>query len=246
MRHIVYIGVDDTDVIGSIGTGKVARGLASHLVELGLGTSRGVSRHQLLVDPRVRYTSHNSSKGLAIETERSVIEFYQPAADWLSHNFASGADPGLCICDEERVSAQIIIFGRKAVTEVLTKQAACDLAAKYGIFLKGIGGDEGGVIGALASVGLRAWGNEGRLVDLPGIHEITGLITVGDLLSRTPIKAVQKTDGTKLGKDEIIDSKDWIRPSLVDGEPVLKVEHVMSSPGKLVWVSIEKRMKGDD
>ena len=45
---------------------KVARGLAERLESLGLGKSLGVSRHQLLVDNRIRYTSHNSSKGLAL------------------------------------------------------------------------------------------------------------------------------------------------------------------------------------
>ena len=43
MSGIVYIGVDDTDVIGSPGTGKVARGLAKLLTELGLAESLGVS-----------------------------------------------------------------------------------------------------------------------------------------------------------------------------------------------------------
>ena len=50
MSRIVYIGLDDTDVIGSRGTGRVARALADLLVGAGLGDSLGVTRHQLLVD----------------------------------------------------------------------------------------------------------------------------------------------------------------------------------------------------
>jgi hypothetical protein len=65
-EKIVYIGVDDTDTLDSIGTGRVARGLAGYLENLGLGKSLGVSRHQLLVHDQIKYTSHNSSKGLAI------------------------------------------------------------------------------------------------------------------------------------------------------------------------------------
>jgi hypothetical protein len=246
MSYIVYIGVDDTDIIGSVGTGKVARGLAARLVELGLGESLGVSRHQLLVDPHIKYTSHNSSKGLAIKTDRNVTEFYQPSADYIKGIFQPGSDPGLCIAGEKDVDEEIIQWGKRAVTNVLTMQGAIDLAAKHKIFLKGLGGDSGGVIGALASVGLRAWGNEGRLVDLPGIHEITGLITVADLLARTPIHSVQDTEGKPVAKNEIINSLDWIRPSLVGGRPVLRVSPTTDNAGKKVWLNIEKRSKGDD
>ena len=243
---LIYIGVDDTDIIGSVGTGKVARGLAAHLVELGLGESLGVSRHQLLVDPRVKYTSHNSAKGLVIKTDRDVKDFCQPSSDYIKGVFQPGSDPGLCIAGERDIDEEIIRWGKRAVTEVLTMQGAIDLAAKHKIFLKGLGGDNGGVIGALASVGLRAWGNEGRLVDLPGIHEITGLISVAELLSLTPIDSVQQIDGTPVGKNEIIDSLDWIRPSLVDGRPVLRVSSTTDSAGKKIWLNIEKRSKGDD
>ena len=53
MNRIVYIGIDDTDNLNSVGTGRVARGLARSLVEAGFGDSLGVSRHQLLVHPDI-------------------------------------------------------------------------------------------------------------------------------------------------------------------------------------------------
>jgi hypothetical protein len=74
MQQIVYIGVDDTDIIGSPGTGKIARGLAEYLESLGFGYSRGVIRHQLLIDPRIPCTSHNSSKCVLFETDRHPAE----------------------------------------------------------------------------------------------------------------------------------------------------------------------------
>ena len=246
MSYIIYIGVDDTDIIGSVGTGKVARGLAARLIELGLGESLGVGRHQLLVDPRVKYTSHNSSKSLAMKTDSDIKEFYEPAAEFIKGISQPGSDPGLCIAAEKDVDEEIETWGKRAKIEVLTMKDAIDMASGHKVFLKGLGGDNGGVIGALASVGLRSWGNEGRLVDLAGINDVKGMITVAELLKATPIEAVQDASGKLIGKNEVIDSKDWMKPSLVGGRPILRVTPSTDSSGKRIWLNMEKRMKGDD
>ena len=52
----------------------------------------------------------------------------------------------------------IIEYAYSSKKVLLCKDDAINLAAKYNIFLKELGGDGGGVIGALASVGLRAAG----------------------------------------------------------------------------------------
>lgn len=242
MSTIAYIGVDDTDVIGSPGTGKVARGLARHLAELGLAESLGVSRHQLLVHPQVKYTSHNSSKGIAVKTDKPVSELHQPCISYVKSCFASGSDPGLCICSEDNVTAEILAYGHRAETVVLTKKEAMALAAKHDIFLRELGGDGGGVIGALAAVGLRASGNNGRLVDGRGVREIKGVVSVAEIKQRTDIESVQDTQGRVLSDGEMIDSLDWIRPSLVKGKAVLRVRLAQKS-GREVWVPAEKRLK---
>jgi hypothetical protein len=165
----------------------------------------------------------------------------EPAIEYLMSCFQSGADPGLCICPDSQVSDKIVRFGKQAITTVLSKQDAIELAAQYKIFLKDLGGTGDGVIGALSAVGLRAWGNEGRLVDLPGIHEIKGLISVADLLASTPIMAVQDSEGKPLDTNEVIDSLDWIRPSLVGGQPVLRVQPKAKHGTSGIWVSIERK-----
>jgi len=136
MSSIIYIGVDDTDVIGSVGTGRVARGLAKCFTDIGLGTSLGVSRHQLLVDKRIQYTSHNSSKGLAFVTDQDADEFVLPALDYMKTCFLARFRSGLCICSEGKINDEIIQFGQTAVKQVLRKQDAIKLAAKYKVFLK--------------------------------------------------------------------------------------------------------------
>jgi len=242
MSGIIYIGVDDTDVMGSPGTGKITRGLAQHLADSGLAVSLGVSRHQLLVDPLVKYTSHNSSKGIALRTDKSVLAFYQPCISYLESCFQPGADPGLCVCDEEQVTEDVIIFGQRAETTVLSKEEALEMAAKNNIFLRELGGDGGGVIGALAAVGLRASGNDGRLVDVKGVRDIKGLVSVAEIKQRTSIQSVQDTQGRVVSDDELIDSLGWIRPSLVGGRAVLRVK-LTQKAGRQIWLPAEKRLK---
>jgi hypothetical protein len=240
---MIYIGIDDTDMPGGPGTGRIAKGLAERLVnQLGV-KSLGVSRHQLLIDSRVRSTSHNSSKGLAIITDRPEADLYEPAIDYMKSVFVEGADPGLCICPADRMDPEIIEYAAKCQTTLMTKEMAIDLAARHAIYLKELGGDGGGVIGALASVGLRAAGNDGRVVDLKGIKEIKGLITVAEVLAQTDIVRVQDTQGNTLGRGEVVDSRDWLRPSLVDGEPVLVVKPSVGSEGQRLWLGTEKKFK---
>jgi hypothetical protein len=238
---IIFIGVDDTDILGSAGTGRVARGLADCFMAAGLGVSLGVSRHQLLVDSHIPYTSHNSSKGLAFKTESAPAAFIEQGINYLKNCVPAGSDPGLCICAESQATQDVIAWGKRAQTEVLTKKESKALALKYSIILREIGGDGGGIIGALAAVGLRATGNDGRLVTLPGIKEIKGMVTVSQILSASDIKAVRDESGKELRADEIIDSKDWIRPTLINGQPVLKVKPVRQVEGKTIWQSIEQR-----
>jgi len=246
MTSILYIGVDDTDIIGSVGTGRVAHGLAKCFSDLNLGISLGVSRHQLLVDKRIQYTSHNSSKGLAIKTDRQPANFVEQAIEYMKTCYLPGSDPGLCICAENQINNEIMRFGQRAITEVLSKKDSLNLAAKYNVFLRELGGSGDGIIGALAAVGLRAWGNEGRLVDLPGIHDFKGRVTVGEILAGSPITAVQDEDGHRIDNSEIIESFNWIRPSLVGGAPVLRVRPVLTGKDRR-WVMIEQkhREKGE-
>jgi len=237
---IVYLGIDDTDIPGSPGTGRVARGLAKHLEKHGLAQSLGVSRHQLLVDPHIRYTSHNSAKGIAINIEATTAQLLDASLEYMAGCYQTGADPGLCICPESQVDDEIIEYGRLAVSSIITKQAAADLAQKKGIILKELGGTGDGIIGALAAVGLRAGGNDGRLVDLRGIHDIKGTITADYIKKNTDIDRVENVDGFILEDAELIDSLDRIRPNLRSGKPVLRVERDIATGH---WIPVEHKLK---
>ncbi len=237
---IVYIGIDDTDVPGSPGTGRVARGLVKHLEKLNFAVSLGVSRHQLLVNPQIKYTSHNSAKGIVIKTAATMEQLLEASREYMAGCYQEGADPGLCLCLESQVDNEILEYGRRVMSSVITKQAAAGLAQKKGIILQELGGTGDGIIGALAAIGLRAGGNDGRLVDLRGIHDIKGTITVAYLKERTAIDRVEDINGTVLQDSESIDSQDRIRPNLRGGKPVLRVER---DTGTGHWIPVERKLK---
>ena len=62
---MILIGLDDTDVLDSRGTGHLAREIAGRLkADYDL---LGVTRHQLLVDPRVPCTKNNSCSAILLD-----------------------------------------------------------------------------------------------------------------------------------------------------------------------------------
>ena len=123
-------------------------------------------RHQLFFDPRVPYTSKNGSASLRIRGDSGAINdlialLQREMRAW----YVPGSDPGLCVA--ETVPDDVRAFGLRCQGEVVTQEEARDLAARHGLHLEAFGGTEGGVIGALAAVGLLAGGDDGRVVHLP-------------------------------------------------------------------------------
>jgi len=243
MKRVVYIGVDDTDVPGSPGTGRIARDIGLLMEGRGLGRMRGVIRHQLLVADGIPYTSHNSSKCIEFETEKDLQSLANVCIYYFKENFLEGSDPGTCVCEKDAVSEKVIDWGNRAVEDVLTKAAAYELAGEEGIILDEHGGTGGGVIGALAAVGLSAGGNAGRYVQMRGIKEVTGLVTVGALLRDTDISAVIDENGEPLSPEETIDSLGWVRPSLIGGSPVLQVKAAERPGIKGLWEPVLRSKK---
>jgi tRNA(Ile2) C34 agmatinyltransferase TiaS len=172
------IGIDDTDNLESRGTGNLARQIASELSHF--SHVLGVTRHQLLVDPRVPYTKNNSSAAIFVETSEKPEQLLDYVLSLMSSSIQTGSDPGLCLA--ANVPQDVSTFGYRAKRELVTQKEARALAAVNSIYLHGISGDEGGVIGALAAVGLAASGDDGRYIQLGMIRELTGLQPIKSLL----------------------------------------------------------------
>ena len=216
MRYI--IGIDDTDNIESRGTGHLARFMAAALAQE--FSVHGVTRHQLLEDERVPMTAKNSCAGIIFEGEAYPLEeIALYARKVMLDDFQTGSDPGLCVAS--KVPPEIIAYGQRAQREFLRQQEPRELAAAHGINLEGLGGDEDGVIGALAAVGLVAQGSDGRYVLVGAIRDLEGLRPI-DAVLNAGVSAIQTIDGHSVTDGLILTEK--MRPARRNGEPVLFVE----------------------
>lgn len=158
------ISMDDTDNLETHGTGWLVEDARTRMRAMDWGEFSMISRHQLYVHPDIPYTSHNSSMVFTADLRVDLDELVAFLSDFLRTESAPGSDPGLCVTGELDCAGRerLIAFGRSAKDTVLTKGQAYDLAASLGIHLSEHGGTGGGVIGALAGVGLRLWGDDGR------------------------------------------------------------------------------------
>ncbi len=173
MRYL--LGIDDTDNLESRGTGHRVRQMADFLGQGGLARPLGITRHQLLVSPEIPYTSHNSSACLVVEsTLPSTDALWEAACDFLLRESAPGSDAGLCLAAWGAVGVSVLAFGTRAKQVVLTQAEAAETARNQDLRLIGLTGTHGGIIGALAGVGLHVGGNDGRYLWLPGLRELQG------------------------------------------------------------------------
>ncbi len=230
---MIYIGLDDTDNKTSRGTGRLARAMAATLSER--YRVWGITRHQLLVDPRVPYTSHNSSATLHLMEDGDVnlAALADEAQAIMLADFQDGSDPGLCIA--RTIVPEMVQFGQRAKAEVVDQAQARDLAERSDCILRGLGGTQDGVIGALAGVGLAATGEDGRFILLGAMRELDGVQTVQAILD-SGIRQVRSMDGQTL-KDGLIDTGGRLRPAFRQGRPILFVTPQESDP--TLWVQVK-------
>jgi hypothetical protein len=218
---MILIGIDDTDVLGSKGTNQLAKAIVQTLADRYACVR--IVRHQLLSDPRVPYTSKNGSASIALEPRGAVDcadlidTFRQVMKEW----YVEGSDPGLCV-DINGTADAVSNFGRRCQQEVVTQWEAREVAAAHGLHLEGLGGTEGGVIGALAAVGLAATADDGRIVQHGEWPD--------DLMEWQPVPAIRERgidicdmDSLSDVQQGIVDLHKRLRPNVRNGRGVLFV-----------------------
>ena len=218
---MIYVGIDDTDTLDSPGTNQLARALVRQIAAR--WRCLLIVRHQLLEDPRVPCTSHNGSASILLEPQdgagvESLVEELRAA---MCQRFVAGSDPGLCVATA--VPLPVAEFGGRCQREFVEQSEARELASRHKLYLRGLGGTEGGVIGALAAVGLAAGGDDGRIVqigewpdDLDGVQEIARLHQRGVQVRRLESSEVVTSGRVDVGKH--------LRPNYRRGQAVLFVE----------------------
>jgi hypothetical protein len=217
------IGVDDTDNLESRGTGYRVRELAGWLAKNELAEPKRITRHQLLVHPEIPYTSHNSSACILVETD-TARDVWDASREFLMMTSASGSDVGLCLAEWISVAEEVQSFGRRAKVEVLTMPEAEQTALKANIRCEGLRGTGGGIIGALAGIGLHRAGNDGRFLWLPGLRELNGKYVVTEVIAKGHIERICTLNHKDLSPEEVVDLGEWVRPVLLNGKSTLFVE----------------------
>lgn len=236
----LLIGIDDTDNKESRGTGYRSRKLGVLIEKNDLGEVYSISRHQLFVNPQIPYTSQNSSACLFVETcetERIIVL----CRNFLLEDSADGSDVGLCIHPYEKISEEIISWGLDAKKTVLSKEKARTLAKKKNIFLEGLTGTHDGIIGALAAIGLRKQGDDGRCIWLAGkeLRDLKGIISSDEITSLTGIEKIVNSNFEPINKNIQIDVGEWVRPILKNHKPTIIVEEDKSNE-RINWKCVSK------
>jgi tRNA(Ile2) C34 agmatinyltransferase TiaS len=237
---IYYIGIDDTDNLESRGTGHRARQLGTTLEEAGIARLICITRHQLLVHKDIPYTSHNSSACLMMECgEDKEAELTAFCREFLLRESATGSDAGLCIASHRKVNHETETWGHNAKQIVLNKPLAHELALRNGIYLEGLTGEKIGVIGALAAVGLRHKGNDGRVLWLPKLRETEGVFSSTELKNRLCVDRITTKEGTNIPDLDTIIADGWIRPVMRDNKITLIVEQA-DNHEEYTWKHVPK------
>ncbi len=193
----ILVSIDDTDTMSSRGTGRLAREIADTLaVDYPV---YGVTRHQLFVHPDIPYTSHNSCAVIHVQTsgDTTADTIFSTVKQVMLDDFIEGSDPGVAVAPADQVAPPLIAFGKDAKCTILTQEKARILAKNLKIRLKGLGGTQDGVIGAMAGLGLAVNLNDGRFLQRGKIRDIIGTCTIQQLLA-VGIDEVCTLDGRTL------------------------------------------------
>lgn len=152
----------------------------------------------------------------ALIPEERIEELHDEVAIILAKECVAAADPGLAMAflpaHDERgreIEGQIeklIAFGKRTKQEYCTKASAYELAQSIPwLSLTEHGGDGQGVVGALAGIGLRLSGSDGRFrgkINLSGLIGKGGGDGSGNGGGKRRIRDAQRTHSTHCGSEE--------------------------------------------
>ncbi|TWT58110.1 hypothetical protein KOR42_14810 [Thalassoglobus neptunius] len=225
---MILIGIDDTDNAESPGTNQLAKAIAKEVARD--WKCERIVRHQLLQDVQIPCTTRNGAASILLsprfgldEIESQMLSLVHQCRELMKRSFAPGSDPGICVTSTENVTECVRQFGFRCQFEIVSMNEAIQVADKCSIHLEGLGGTNGGMIGALAAVGLAATGNDGRVVQIgEWIDDLTGTQPIENILSRGVL--VRNIDDDEPISDGTVTLDKKLRPSLRDNRIVLFVQ----------------------
>ncbi|NLL10173.1 MAG: ABC transporter substrate-binding protein, partial [Methanomicrobiales archaeon] len=158
---------------------------------------------------------------------------FEEIASFVKTHAAPGSDPGICMADHDSVIPAIVLFGKEAKSTVLTMDQANTLAFHTGTRLIGLDGTRGGIIGALAAVGLAASGSDGRYIQFGNIRSLHEQAEIHEI-HEAGIISVFSTDGRSLHAGNVRFRK-FPQPMRINHNPVLFVSEDKGSWNVKRW-----------
>jgi hypothetical protein len=233
---MIHVGIDDTDVLGAPGTNQFARAFATHVTEQFECVL--IVRHQLLQDPRVPCTSKNSAASLLMRPRdgSSMETLAEQLRAFVRRRFVAGSDPGICVTT--KVPEALTVFARRCQRELVAQREARRLAERSGVYLRGCGGTDDGVIGALAAVGLAAEGNDGRVVQIGAWpDDLSGPQNIQTLVARdVEVRCLESKRAVRAG---LVDVGKHLRPNYRERRIVLFARRAPHPRGTLrYWQAV--------
>lgn len=220
--RVIYVGIDDTDTLDSPGTNQLAKRLVAGVADICRPVF--ILRHQLWDSPRVPCTSQNGSASIWLEPRSLPVDLdalFDRLRAMMLEAFVPGSDPGLAIASS--IPEPVREFGRRCQREWIERDDAWRLAESLGIRLEGLGGTEGGVIGALAALGLAATRDDGRVVQQGEWPDERGGRRSCAELGAWGVEVREHRSGQPI-QDGWIEVGKKLRPNLRGGQVVLFVE----------------------
>jgi hypothetical protein len=116
----------------------------------------------------------------------------------------------------------------------VTQEEALQAASR--VHLSGHGGTNDGIIGAVAAVGLTAYGWGGRFIEFGRLRDFDKEVYVSDI-ERTGIRVVSiDRDAQIPAPEDLVMTGGWLRPRLWGGRPILPVTKNHDH-----WVTVGKK-----
>jgi tRNA(Ile2) C34 agmatinyltransferase TiaS len=237
----ILIGLDDTDCPGArISTARLARMLGETFAKR--ARFLGAISHMLYRG--VEATTNNKASCLILEDdgELDVEALLDEAAAFIERHAEPSSGPGLVVTRE--AGPEAVRFGIDASRRLVSRAEAKPCLASLPHRLFGVGN---GVIGALAAVGLTENGWSGRWLEY---RQIRGVDLRGfdrdvqvSALTRLGVFVVSlESDAEAPAPQDLIDTRRWLRPQLLAGQPVLPVRRV--GPGLWEIASVKRAERG--
>jgi hypothetical protein len=137
-------------------------------------------------------------------------------------DFIEGSDPGVAIASNTQITPAAVAFGLDAKIMVVTQERAREVAKNVGIRFEGLGGTQGGVIGAIAGVSLAWLQNDGRFLLKGKNRDLTGVWSISEIIN-AGIDQILTLQGEPVTDGKVLIPKN-ATPSFVQGKAVLFVE----------------------